>query len=370
MSILRRTGMKMLKSRRKDNTYRFLIEKVREVMRTTHMKLKVFPLTLVVFFFFVSASFADQYGVYVKVIENAKGTFDEVSDKVESALSKARWKVLASFDTGVPEKSVFQSRVIVFSSSEYEKNILSYGAKAAFALPLRVGVYEDSAGIHVVLLNPVSINRTILNGTPAEEKKVTEFSLKTLNSITSIITNSVPGDAVTIQLGEIRSKGKIGGKYGGDFADKIKDAYTSRNASDLNFRKIIEDVHYGIINNRKGWRLIYTLNFPSHGVVMYGITKERMEAKTFSIVRDMQSEKQHNNFPLLFYNTAFPMEVIVYRDEGTVKVVVLDEMYRMKLYFHEIEKWKLFFKYYTIPGQIQEEIEKIATDGIVRRTEQ
>jgi uncharacterized protein (DUF302 family) len=368
MGIIRRTGIKLLKSRRKDNTYRFLIEKVRGVM-STHMKLRIPPLTLVVFFFFVPASFADQYGVYVRVIENAKGSFDEVSDKVESALSKARWKVLASYDTSVPEKSEFQSRVIVFSSPEYEKTILSYGVKAAFALPLRVGVYEDSAGIHVALLNPVSINRTIINGALTEEKKVTEFSLKTLNSITSIITNSVPGDAVTIQLGEIRSKGRLGGMYGGDFTDKIKDAYTSRNASELNFRKIVEDVRYGIINNTKGWRLIYTLNIPSHDVVIYGVTKERVEAKAFSIVRDMQSEKQHKS-SLLYYNTAFPMEVVVYRAEGMVKVVVLEEMYRMKLYFLEIEKWKLFFKYFTFPGQIQEEIVKIATDEIVRKTQQ
>ena len=336
---------------------------------STHMKLKVSSLTLFVFFLFVPASFADQYGVYVKVIENAKGTFDEVSDKVESALSKARWKVLASYDTGVPEKSTFQSRVIIFSSSEYEKTILSYGVKAAFALPLRVGVYEDSAGIHVVLLNPVSINRTIINGALGEEKKITEFSLKTLNLITSIVTNSVQGNAVTVQLGEIRSKGRLGGMYGGDFEDKIKDAYTSRNASELNFRKIVEDVRYGIINNRKGWRLIYTLNVPSHDVVIYGITKEGVEAKTLSIVRDMQSEKQQNP-PLLFYNTAFPMEVVVYRDGGMVKVAVLEEMYRMKLYFLEIGKWKLFFKYFTFPGQIQEEIVKIATDGIVRKTQQ
>ena len=335
----------------------------------THMKLRIPLLILVVFLFFVSASFADQYGVYVKVIENAKGSFDEVSDKVESALSKASWKVLASYDTGVPDKSNFQSRVIVFSSPEYEKTILSYGVNAAFALPLRAGVYEDSAGIHVVLLNPVSINRTIIDGALAEEKKITEFSLKTLNLITSIITNSVPGDAVTIQLGEIRSKGKIGGTYGGDFADKIKDAYTSRNDSELNFRKIVEDVRNGIINNRKGWKLIYTLNIPSRDVVIYGISKEGVEERAFSIVRDMQPEKQQKS-PLLYYNTAFPMEVVVYRGGGMVKVAVLEEMYRMRLYFHEIGKWKLFFKYYTFPGQIQEEIVKIATDGIVRRTQQ
>jgi uncharacterized protein (DUF302 family) len=292
-----------------------------------------------------------------------------VSDKVESALSKARWKVLASYDTGVPEKSIFQSRVIVFSSPEYEKTILSYGVKAAFALPLRVGIYEDSAGIHVSLLNPVSINRTIINGSLDEERKVTEFSLKTLNSITGIITNSVPGNAVSVQLGEMRSKGRLGGTYGGNFTDKIKDVYTSRNVSEMNFRKIIEDVRYGIINNKKGWRLIYTLNIPSHDVVIYGITKEGVEAKIFSIVRDMQSEKQQNP-PLLFYNTAFPMEVVVYRDGGTIKVAVLEEMYRMKLYFFEIAKWKLFFQYFTFPGQIQEEIAKIATDGIVRKTQQ
>lgn len=333
------------------------------------MKLKILTFAFLGLFLFTSFGFADKYGVYVKVIEGAQGSFNEVSDKVEGALKKAKWRILASYDTGVPEKCELRSRVIIFSSSGYENSILSYGAKAAFALPLRVGVYEDDAGINVALLNPVSINRTIIAGTSAEEKSITEFSLITMNSITSVITKAVVGNVVNKQLGEIRSKGKIDGTYGGDFVQKIKEIYKSRDSSDTNFKKIAEDVKYGILNSKKGWRLVYTLNLFPQGVVIYGITKEEMEAKAFSIVQDIQSTKQYT-LPLLYYNTAFPIELIVYREGGKIKVVALDEMYRMNLYFLEIQKLKLIVKYFTIPGQIEEEIEKMATDGIVRRTQQ
>jgi len=333
------------------------------------MKLKILTVSFLSLFLFASPCFADKYGVYVKVIEGAQGSFDKVSEKVEGALRKANWRILASYDTGVPEKCEFRSRVIIFSSTGYENSILSHGPKAAFALPLRVGVYEDDAGINVALLNPVSINRTIIDGTSAEEKGITEFSQVTMNSITNIITKAVAGNVVNEQMGEIRSKGRIDGTYGGDFVQKIKEIYKSRSSSDTNFKKIAGDVKYGILNNKKGWRLVYTLNLFLQGVVIYGITKEEMEANAFSIIQDMQSTKQYT-LPVLYYNTAFPIELIVYREGGNIKVVALDEMYRMNLYFLEIQKWKLIAKYFMIPGQIEEEIEKMATDEIVRRTQQ
>jgi len=37
-------------------------------------------------------------------------------------------------------------------------------------------------------------------------------------------------------------------------------------------------------------------------------------------------------FPGIDHSASFPIEVVVYKDGGTVKVVTLDGMYRMKMY--------------------------------------
>ena len=170
------------------------------------MRGKTFIFMALTLFLLASVSFAGEFGVYVKVIERAKGSFDEVSSNVEAALKSAGWEVLAAYNTGVPEGCKFRSRVIVFSSPAYAKSIMSNSIKAAFSLPLRAGIYEDESGINVAVVNPASINRTIIH-----ETKLNDLSLSSINSVVDTISKAVPGNIVKKQIGEVRSKGSVGG---------------------------------------------------------------------------------------------------------------------------------------------------------------
>ncbi|MBI4690683.1 MAG: hypothetical protein HY754_10540 [Nitrospirae bacterium] len=60
---------------------------------------------------------------------------------------------------------------------------------------------------------------------------------------------------------------------------------------------------------------------------------------------------------------AFPIEVIVYREDGMVKVATLDEMYRMKVYFEDAGKWA-FMKNMGMPGAIEKEITEMAVSKL------
>jgi uncharacterized protein (DUF302 family) len=333
-------------------------------MKRSHMGLKVLILIFIASFSFIPAGSADQYGLYVKIIENAQGSFDEVSAGVESALKGAGWEILASHDTGVPDKCELRSRVIIFSSSRYSNKVFSYGPGAAFALPLRVGIYEDSGGINIAILNPVSINRIIIGGNKDEARKVREFSSAALNSITGVITKEIRGNVVNTQMGMIKSKAGTGGV---EFAHAIRQIYASR-YTDANFRKVADDVKFGILNNKDGWRLAYTLDALPEGVVIYGITKKEIETKIFSIPRKKKTKGQYS-CATLSSNTAFPIELIVYREGNKTKVVTLDEAYRVKLYFQDIRKWRSI-EYIPTFRRIQSEIVKMATDGVMRTIEQ
>lgn len=313
------------------------------------MRLKALLFLCAAFLFVASMSFASEYGVYVKVIEKAKGGVDEVSSRVESVLRATGWEVLATYSTGVPEGCKFRSRVVVFSSPAYAKPIMSNGVKAAFALPLRVGIYEDETGVNVAVLNPASLNRTVIHDT-----KLADLSLSTINSIVEVIARDVTGSAVKKQIGEIRTKGKVGGMGGGDFLDKIEEVYAASDDSDATFKKVSENVRKGILDNRKNWKLIYSLDLSSQGAVIFGVTETKMEGRAFRIAGEKRSSDSYK-FPGIDHNAAFPIEVIVYRDGGKVKVALLDEMYRMKVYFEDAGKWA-FMKNMRMPGQIQEEL--------------
>ena len=313
------------------------------------MRGKIFIFMALTLFLLVSVSFAGEYGVYVKVIERAKGSFDEVSSKVETVLKSAGWEVLAAYNTGVPEGCKFRSKVIVFSSPAYAKAIMSTGVKAAFSLPLRAGIYEDESGINVAVVNPASINRTIIH-----ETKLNDLSLSSINSIVDTIAKAVHGSVVKKQIGEVRSKGSVGGMGGGDFLDKIVEIYAAQDNADAAFKSISEKVKKGILGNEKNWKLIYTYDLSAHNAMIFGLTEAKMEGRAFRIAGEKRASDSYK-FPGIDHNTAFPIEVIVYKDDNRIKVVTLDGMYRMKVYFEDAGKWA-FMKNMGMPGQIEKEI--------------
>ncbi len=300
---------------------------------------------------------AEEYGVYIKVIEKARGSFDEVSSSLESALKKDGWEILGSHDTGVPEKCGFRSRVISFSSEEYAATILKNGVKAAFALPLRAGIYEDEKGINIAFVNPSSINRTII-----DETALDAFSLVTANAIGETISGTVKGNVVNEQAGQIRKKGKIGGMGGGDFLNKIDEIRSFPESADSTIRQIAEKVKSGILRNDMDWKLMYSYDLADRGAVIYGTTRKATEGKAFRIAGEKR-KADTNTCPGIDHGAAFPIEVLVYKDGGQVKVVLMDGMYRMKMYFEDAGKWA-FMKNMTMPGKIEKEIIDVVSSGL------
>lgn len=322
------------------------------------MKLITSLLLSMVLILSASAVFAEDYGVYVKVIDKAQGSWTEVASAVENALKKAGWNVLASYNSAIPEDCNYHGKVIIFTSASYTKKLLSYGVKSAFALPLRVGIFTDNTGVNVAVLNPASINRTVLT-----TDEIEQFSLSTLNSISDTIASVVSGTRVNEQIGEIRSSGRVEGLGGGDFVDRIVPIYASHNDSDHNFKKLVSRVKNGIIKNKDHWKLIYTLDLSSKGVAVFGVTSEKMEKLSFNIARERGSKLY--NIAVLYHNTAFPVEIVVYKEDGKIKVVTLDEMYRMKLYFQDAGAWE-FIRHVRKPAQIQEEIVEMVIEGFMK----
>lgn len=293
------------------------------------------------------------YGTYVKVIEKAADNFELVTREVEYGLTKAGWSILNRFDSGVPAGCKFRSRVIVFSSDEYAKTIMENGAGASFAMPLKVNVYEDETGVHVAMVNPASINRTIIH-----ETKLDPFSIEASKSIADAIAASVRGSPVKKQAGELRDKGRIGGYGGGDFQEKIKVIYTSPDDSDAAFHETVEGVKNGLLNNNKQWKLVYTYGLSALGPVIFGVTKPEMEGRVFKIAGERRSSGSYM-FPGIDHGAAFPIEVIVYKEGGKVKVVTLDETYRMRLYFEDAGIWA-FIMNMKLPGEIEKEVAEIS----------
>ena len=181
-----------------------------------------------------------------------------------------------------------------------------------------------------------------------------EFSLVTANSIVDTIAGSVKGDVVRNQAGQMRKRGMIGGMGGGDFLNKIDEIRSFSNSSDSTLKRVADQVKAGILQNDMEWKLMYSYDLSGMGAVIHGVTKTGTEGKAFRIAGEKRVSDS-NICPGIDHGAAFPIEVVVYKEDGQVRVVLMDGMYRMKMYFEDAGMWA-FMKNMKMPGQIENEI--------------
>ncbi len=316
---------------------------------------KILLFVLAVFFALTPAVHAQEYGVYVKAVDKIKGGFDNAIKNTEAALKKNGWQILASYEAAVPGNCGFRAYNIVISSPEYAKEILSHGPRSYFAIPLRVELYQDEKGLNSAFVNPASINRTILG-----DKTEKQLSESTMKKLSEILASAVHGDVVNRQIGELRTEGRVGGMGGGDFADMPEVMYKKDDTPGV-FQDVSAKVKEGILANKKGWKLVYTLE-PAKDIVMFGVNNPATEARAYGIAGEKRESRDYR-CPGIDHAAAFPIEVVIYKERGVVKVVTLDEMYRMKLYFEDAGNWA-FMKNMRMPGQIKSEIVEISTSKL------
>jgi hypothetical protein len=103
-------------------------------------------------------------------------------------------------------------------------------------------------------------------------------------------------------------------------------------------------------------QLAYALEIPEAETVVLGSTGTPMDSRSFEIVgAGADSSRNRLKCPGLAHAGAYPIEVVVTKDAGSVRVRVVDTMYRMKMYFEDAGKWA-FMKNMGMPGSIQDEI--------------
>ena len=111
-----------------------------------------------------AAPWNDGPAVYIRLVDAAPMSFEDVTATLERGLIDNGWTILAPLDCGVDaEKCEFRTRVIAAYHPEYAQRVMGYGMHAAYAVPVRFAVFEDELGVHVSALNPRNLNRTIVD---------------------------------------------------------------------------------------------------------------------------------------------------------------------------------------------------------------
>jgi hypothetical protein len=297
-----------------------------------------------------------EFGVYEYVVEGARGGVDAAAGAVEAAIGRAGWQLLAKVDAGVPQGCRYKARVFAVADPEYARKLLAANRRTApFAVVDRINVFEDEAGTHVALVNPESVNRTIL----MDDAAWAEPTRSHLEALRHLLAGAVAGRTSEREFGEKRSAGYIGRTMGvmagGRFSEKVQDEAV---VGGTDWRAVAAKVREGLLRPGGKWglHLAYELELPEHETVVFGTTGTPMDSQSFSIVGAGGDDARRSyQCPGLAHAGAYPIEVVVTREGEQVKVRSVDAMYRMKLFFEDAGKWA-FMKNMGMPGSIHDEI--------------
>ena len=304
--------------------------------------------------------FAEEYGVYLSLAENLTGDFDGVVATLTEAVEAAGWQVLSTHESGVKEDDCsYRASVLAVNAPEYASSVLRMGVFAAFALPLRVVVFQDENGTHVAAANPLSLNRTIIS-----EDAFEADSREVVGQLRAIAESAFPGTAGAQQYGQMRDRGLIsrtmGLIAGGEFTSKIETVTRVRPEDGEGLAEVAHRIYQGLEGVGGSWswdiRPVYLLDKASEGAVVIGLTGERMEEKAFQIVGSGgNSARKDLACPGIDHAAAFPIELVLIEDDGRIAVQLIDAMFRMKMYFEDAGKVK-FAANMQMPGSIEDEI--------------
>lgn len=299
------------------------------------------------------------YGVYVQLAEAVPGSFDETLASVRGGIEGVGWVILAEYDAGVDEsKCEFGARVFVIHSPDYAEQVLAFGPRAAFALPLRVAVFEDENGIHVAAVNPLSLTRTVIS-----ETEFADQAAAMVAGFEEMMNVEFASGLTMEQYGQMRDRGLIGKTMGiiagGPFEGKVE-KIASAKAEDETVQSMAQKIYAGLqeMAGTEKWqtRPAYLLDLSDHDVMIIGVTGDKIESKSFNIVRSGSDDSRDDlACPGIAYAAAYPVELLIVREDDRVNVLMIDEMFRMKMYFEDAGKMK-FAANMKMPGSIENEI--------------
>lgn len=302
--------------------------------------------------------------VFVVVADSVPMTVPAAATAIAESLARSGWSVLANHAVGTDaSRCAYAARIVVAQQSAAATTLLARGAQAAFALPVRVGVFEDERGVHVAMVNPLSIERTIV-----AESGLEASGRALVNDVATIATTATRGRRVNRPYGQSRDRGLIGKTMGvmagGPFAGQLETITTATGGAPSDVRRMADQVWQRLQQPPRGqWQLhgVYRLDLDEQGVVILGVSGAAMELKAFAIA-GAGDDDGRSDFacPGIAYAPAFPVELVIRRDGGQVRVEMINAMFRMKMYFEDAGRMK-FARNMGMPGSIADELKSLVT---------
>lgn len=337
----------------------------------------------------ISFTLASDHGIYLKTVNNVNMDFDKAVNKIETEIQSSEYQLLSSHKISTPQligqKCTFRARLFLLENKEYTGFLTSYANKYLIASLLKVGLYQDEKGTHVVITDPETINRIVFNDLPESTyKEVVSKTKKFKAQLIGLIHGLKLGQNVQQPMEPVRSdedlweaskdmfmmvgpmtffqdedqfpliheiKNVSGTEKLNSILEKVKENLASFSPSE-NDRDYQKSKNAGDLQ----WKILGTVHSPDSRAALIGITRPRTEALSFHIAGQSRISDQ-NQCPGIDHLCSYPVEVLFLQEKGKVAVYTAREMFRMDMYFWDAGKMA-FMKYMNMPKMLDKSIKK------------
>ncbi len=354
------------------------------------------------FFGLLNIALATEHGMYVLAAKDVEGNIDSLGLKIVSNLKNKGFKILKYYEVATPdivreneeELCNFRAKEIVFTSADYVKMLTSYGNKYLIASFLRIALYENNKGVQVVLADPETINRIVFNDIYENEEGKYKEVIKRTKNVKSKILQTVYG----CNFGEKIMQMMEPVRDDEDLAEASKDMFmmvgpltfftdedqfprifsTDASKASVNslvakirenlkkFTPAVDDIEYRLTKSDDvlKWKIIGEIHSPDDQAVLLGISRPRTEGLSFHIAGSSR-ETDENRCPGIDHAAAYPIEVLVIKEENELNVYTPREMFRMDMYFWDAGM-SAFMNHMSMPGILDESIKRALLGDIVK----
>lgn len=346
--------------------------------------------------FIISACFTyaadQQHGIYMQIIKNINGNFDDVSLNVKLAIQNAGFNIIAEREISTPDNvrkdgkdlCDFKGNLIVFTNNDFKKMLTFFGNKYLVGSFLKAGIHQTNDGIQVTITDPETMSRIIFNDLNDDlyNKAVNQtlpFKNKIINAlhILNLGTNVKEAKEPRRSTEDLREASRdmfmmVGPMTFFDDEDQFPEIYSQKNDKGVegleqlkkmiyknieSFQPIKEDKEYRWTKNPSEdlkWEVVGETYSPDKKAILFGLTRNRTESVSFYIVGD---ETDENKCPGLDHLTAYPIEVLLMIEGENIVVHTTRQMFRMDMYFWDAGM-AAFMNHMSMPGILDESIYK------------
>ena len=316
----------------------------------------------------------DEIGVF-ETLHESSVSFSETAAALEDAIAASSLNLHAMHDVRVPEDK-HQARLYVLTSPAFIEAAAAESPRTASALLLRVAVFTAGAeqAARVNMANPVAHAMVYFDESPRYDALLAA-ARNAAGELRGLV-ESIPGEAVSVQVEPIRSEKQYRG-YNGDGPAKMMAGFDQWDESQRiliedtaeNFDAVVERVVANLGNDEVvnaeepvGWEIVSQVRMRDDAVHI-GLTNPYIEDRMIGINSRYRKEGKSDTspYPGVDHIAALPTELLIVREGGQTLVIHYGQMWRMQLYFWD-SGYRAFTANMGVPGNIVDSIEEAVLD--------